>query len=83
MDPWGGDGYLSTILRTVKPAVSSEYSATTKLSEAKDYFASAQKELTVREQSAGLVRRVSTCGNTAVGNGDVFLTMNRSRRHKI
>jgi hypothetical protein len=56
LDPWGGEGYLSTILRTVKPEVSSEYSTVPKLSEAKDYYTSAQKELTVREQSAGLVR---------------------------
>jgi hypothetical protein len=56
-DPYGGEGYLSTILRTVKPAVTSEYSTIPKISEAKDYNTSAQKELTVREQSAGLVRR--------------------------
>jgi hypothetical protein len=57
-DPWGGDGYLSTILRTVKPADTSEYSTIPKISEAKDFYTSAQKELTVREQTAGLVRPV-------------------------
>ncbi|KAL5119331.1 hypothetical protein ACEQ8H_002818 [Pleosporales sp. CAS-2024a] len=54
-DPWGGDGFLSTILRTVKPAETSEYATIPKLSEAKDYYTSAQKELTVREQSAALI----------------------------
>jgi hypothetical protein len=55
-DPWGGDGYLSTILRTVKPADTSDHSTIPKLSEARDFYTSAQKELTVREQTAGLVR---------------------------
>ncbi|KAH4118245.1 hypothetical protein HBI70_184780 [Parastagonospora nodorum] len=55
-DPWGGDGYLSTILRTVKPADTSEYSTIPKLNEAKDYSTSAQKELVVREQSASLIK---------------------------
>ncbi|KAH7408629.1 hypothetical protein DE146DRAFT_629522 [Phaeosphaeria sp. MPI-PUGE-AT-0046c] len=56
LDPWGGEGYLSTILRTVRPADTSEFSNIPKLSEAKDYYTSAQKELTVREQSAGLIK---------------------------
>jgi hypothetical protein len=56
LDPWGGDGYLSTILRTVKMEDTSEYSTVPKLNQAKDYYTSAQKELTVREQTAGLVR---------------------------
>ncbi|OAK97225.1 hypothetical protein IQ06DRAFT_41999 [Phaeosphaeriaceae sp. SRC1lsM3a] len=55
-DPWGGEGYLSTILRTVRPADTSEFSNIPKISEAKDYYTSAQKELTVREQSAGLIK---------------------------
>jgi hypothetical protein len=55
-DPWGGEGFLSTILRTVKPADTSAHSTIPKISEAKDYYTSAQKELTVREQSAALVR---------------------------
>jgi hypothetical protein len=55
-DPWGGEGFLSTILRTVKPADTSDHSTIPKISEAKDYYTSAQKELTVREQSAALVR---------------------------
>jgi hypothetical protein len=40
----------------VKPADTSEYSTIPKISEAKDFYTSAQKELTVREQTAGLVR---------------------------
>ncbi|KAH8719297.1 hypothetical protein GQ44DRAFT_623625 [Phaeosphaeriaceae sp. PMI808] len=56
VDPWGGDGYLSTILRTVKMEETSEYSTVPKLSEAKDYYTSAQKELTIKEQTAGLIK---------------------------
>jgi hypothetical protein len=58
-DPWGGDGYLSTILRTVKPQDTSDFSTVPHLDEAKDYYTSAQKELTVKEQTAGLVRFVA------------------------
>lgn len=57
-DPWGGDGYLSTILRAARMEETSEHSTVPKLGEAKDYFTSAQKELTIREQTAGLVRAI-------------------------
>ncbi|KAF2026938.1 hypothetical protein EK21DRAFT_73169 [Setomelanomma holmii] len=55
-DPWGGDGYLSTILRTVRMEESSEYSDYKALNDARDYYTSAQKELTIREQTAGLIK---------------------------
>lgn len=50
-DPAAGDGYLSTILKAVKmdgQPPSTMYAAN-------DYATSAQKELTIREQTAGLV----------------------------
>lgn len=56
IDPHGGNGYLSTILRTAKPHDTSEFSQIEQLDEARDYYTSAQKELTIREQTAGLVR---------------------------
>ncbi|KAH7065860.1 hypothetical protein BKA63DRAFT_166361 [Paraphoma chrysanthemicola] len=55
-DPWGGDGYLSTILRTVRMEETSAYSEYQKMNEARDYYTSAQKELTIKEQSAGLIK---------------------------
>jgi hypothetical protein len=57
VDPHGGDGYLSTILRAVKPQDTSEVSTVNELGEAKDYNTSAQKALTIEEQTLGLVRR--------------------------
>lgn len=57
-DPWGGDGYLSTILRTVKMHEATEYSSVlnkTEYEPALDYSTSAQKELLIKEQSAALV----------------------------
>jgi hypothetical protein len=50
-DPAGGDGYLSTILKTVKM----DGEAPSTMHAANDYSTSAQKELTIREQTAGLV----------------------------
>lgn len=55
-DAWGGEGYLSTILRTVKPRDTSEHSTQPNLPEAKDYATSAMKELSVREAAAGLIK---------------------------
>jgi hypothetical protein len=43
----------------VKPQDTSDFSAVPHLDEAKDYYTSAQKELTVKEQTAGLVCRIS------------------------
>lgn len=59
-DPWGGDGYLSTILRAVKMQDATDYSeddTRTEFPPALDYATSAQRELVIREQSAALVRR--------------------------
>lgn len=50
-DPAGGEGYLSTILKTVKM----DGEAPSIMHAASDYSTSAQKELTIREQTAGLV----------------------------
>jgi hypothetical protein len=58
-DPWGGDGYLSTILRAVKMQDATDYSeddTRTEFPPALDYATSAQRELLIREQSAALVR---------------------------
>jgi hypothetical protein len=58
-DPWGGDGYLSTILRAVKMQDATDYSeddTRTEFPPALDYATSAQRELVIREQSAALVR---------------------------
>lgn len=61
-DPWGGDGYLSTILRAIKMEESSDYAphGHTRLESAYDYTTSASKELLIREQTAGLVRSVTS-----------------------
>jgi len=58
-DPWGGNGYLSTILRMTKLADASPYSNVEELEPALDYATSAQRELGIREQAAGLVRSPS------------------------
>ncbi|KAH7558700.1 hypothetical protein BM1_04837 [Bipolaris maydis] len=58
-DPWGGDGYLSTILRTVKMHEATEYSSVlnkTEYEPALDYSTSAHKELLIKEQSAALIK---------------------------
>ncbi|PWO25935.1 potassium ion channel Yvc1, partial [Pyrenophora tritici-repentis] len=57
-DPWGGNGYLSTILRAVKLQDATDYSAdeTTEFPPALDYATSAQRELLIREQSAALIK---------------------------
>ncbi|OAL48483.1 hypothetical protein IQ07DRAFT_571210 [Pyrenochaeta sp. DS3sAY3a] len=57
-DPWGGDGYLSTILRAIKMEDSSDYAphGHTRLESAYDYTTSASKELLIREQTAGLIK---------------------------
>ncbi|RMZ67831.1 Mediator complex subunit Med22 [Pyrenophora seminiperda CCB06] len=58
-DPWGGNGYLSTILRAVKMHDATEYSADetkTEFPPALDYATSAQRELLIREQSAALIK---------------------------
>lgn len=60
-DPWGGDGYLSTILRTVKMHEATDYSSVlnkTEYEPALDYSTSAHKELLIKEQSAALVGHV-------------------------
>jgi hypothetical protein len=58
-DPWGGNGYLSTILRATKmqdtvphPTAPNE---TIELPPSWDYATSAQKELVIKEQTAALV----------------------------
>lgn len=48
--------YLSTILSTLKPYPSSTHSNIPSLPPSTDYYTSAQKELTVREQTAGLIK---------------------------
>jgi hypothetical protein len=60
-DPWGGNGYLSTILRATKmqdtvphPTAPNE---TIELPPSWDYATSAQKELVIKEQTAALVRQ--------------------------
>ncbi|CAO2651693.1 Nn.00g042630.m01.CDS01 [Neocucurbitaria sp. VM-36] len=57
-DPWGGDGYLSTILRTIKMEEASDYAPAgqTRLNGAYDYATSAHKELVIKEQAAGLIK---------------------------
>ncbi|KAF1847293.1 uncharacterized protein K460DRAFT_279080 [Cucurbitaria berberidis CBS 394.84] len=57
-DPWGGDGYLSTILRTIRMEETSDYAPAgqTSLNGAYDYATSAHKELVVKEQAAGLIK---------------------------
>jgi hypothetical protein len=58
-DPWGGTGYLSTILRTVRMQEENDYAETTHstpLEPAFSYATSAQKELVIKEQTAALVR---------------------------
>ncbi|EUC44867.1 hypothetical protein COCMIDRAFT_96968 [Bipolaris oryzae ATCC 44560] len=58
-DPWGGDGYLSTILRTVKMHEATEYSSVLNKTEYEpvlDYSTSAHKELMIKEQSAALIK---------------------------
>lgn len=50
-DPAAGDGYLSTILKAVKM----DGAPPSTMNEANDYATSAAKELTIREQTAGLV----------------------------
>ncbi|KNG45370.1 actin-binding cofilin tropomyosin type [Stemphylium lycopersici] len=58
-DPWGGDGYLSTILRTVKMHEANDYSSIdskTTYEPVLDYATSAQKELVIKEQSAALIK---------------------------
>ena len=63
-DPWGGNGYLSTILRAVKMQDATDYSedeTKTEFPPALDYATSAQRELLIREQSAALVCRHVVC----------------------
>jgi hypothetical protein len=58
-DPWGGNGYLSTILRATKMHPDPQVNENDELIEQKDswdYATSAQKELVIKEQAAGLVR---------------------------
>jgi hypothetical protein len=54
-DPYGGDGYLSTILRAARLEEKSEHATVQTLGEARDFATSAQKELTIRDQATGLV----------------------------
>jgi len=76
-DPWGGNGYLSTILRAVKMQDATEYSADetkTEFPPALDYATSAQRELLIREQSAALVCYalwlISYCSKGLVANNN-------------
>jgi len=69
----GGTSYLSKILHAVKLEETSAYAAVPTLGPANDYYTSAQRELTIREQSAGLVRHVST-SNAKGGLRDAKLT---------
>ncbi|KAF2819305.1 hypothetical protein CC86DRAFT_375163 [Ophiobolus disseminans] len=72
-DPWGGNGFLSTILRTVKPADTSDYSNVERLDEARDFYTSAQKELTVREQSMGLIKTTQDLSTLIRGLQELWL----------
>ncbi|KAF1917365.1 hypothetical protein BDU57DRAFT_444426 [Ampelomyces quisqualis] len=54
--PSGGTGCLSTILSTIQPHPTSSYSNIPSLPPATDYYTSAQKELTVRAQTASLIK---------------------------
>ena len=59
-DPWGGNGYLSTILRATKMYPDPRFDENDEPIEQKDsldYATSAQRELVIREQAAGLVRQ--------------------------
>ncbi|KAH6625634.1 hypothetical protein C7974DRAFT_204536 [Boeremia exigua] len=51
-DPAAGDGYLSTILKAVKM----DGAPPSTMNAANDYATSAAKELTIREQTAGLIK---------------------------
>ncbi|KAJ8108362.1 hypothetical protein OPT61_g8227 [Boeremia exigua] len=51
-DPAAGDGYLSTILKVVKM----DGAPPSTMNAANDYATSAAKELTIREQTAGLIK---------------------------
>ncbi|KAF9691706.1 hypothetical protein EKO04_010506 [Ascochyta lentis] len=51
-DPAAGDGYLSTILKAVKM----DGAPPSTMAAANDYATSAAKELTIREQTAGLIK---------------------------
>ena len=58
-DPWGGTGYLSTILRATRLSEHSPYADSTSsdvLPGAFDYASSAHRELLIREQTAGLIK---------------------------
>ncbi|KAF1829275.1 hypothetical protein BDW02DRAFT_574141 [Decorospora gaudefroyi] len=59
-DPWGGTGYLSTMLRAVKLQDEVEHPIDETEDEAAkptlDYAVSAQRELVIREQTAGLIK---------------------------
>ncbi|KAL6704892.1 hypothetical protein ACN47E_007575 [Coniothyrium glycines] len=57
-DPWGGNGYLSTILRAVRMQDTSPNATEgrTELEPAYDYATSAYKELVIRESAAGLIK---------------------------
>lgn len=55
-DPWGGNGYFSTILRATKMQDASSYSAVEQLDPAYDYATSAGKELLIREQKEALIK---------------------------
>jgi hypothetical protein len=61
-DPWGGNGYLSTILRAVKmqdaTPRSSGQGEVTDLSPSLDYSTSAHRELVIKQQAAAVVRHV-------------------------
>ncbi|KAH7346948.1 hypothetical protein BKA66DRAFT_447774 [Pyrenochaeta sp. MPI-SDFR-AT-0127] len=57
-DPWGGNGYLSTIVRTVKMEDTTDYGpdGPLKIDGAHDYATSAHRELLIKEQTAGLIK---------------------------
>lgn len=78
-DPYGGDGYLSNILRAARLEETSENTTLKSLGEARDFATSAQKELTIRDQATGLVRATSSCTLGAVGG----LTSARSKPRRI
>jgi hypothetical protein len=53
-DPWGGNGYLSTILRATKMHPDPQFNENGDLIEQKDsldYATSAQRELVIKEQA--------------------------------
>ncbi|KAH9866753.1 hypothetical protein J1614_008446 [Plenodomus biglobosus] len=55
-DPWGGNGYISTILRLTRLADASAYSNVEGLEPGLDYATSAGREVGIKGAAAGLIK---------------------------